>query len=359
MLNRLRNYLIAVSAVGLVPLLVLGFFRIALGTLVVSSLTCLAISLLAEFLERRTFLNRVKQQRISPKEKVEGYDRFYNFALLFNEISHHLSKHTNISEVIAKLSQILRGLAYDRGIIFIVDQKHDYALFSKPFGLDLDLAAGLRNTLERIKGDLHKMPEEFKKPKVIRDPHNLPSPFPDEFKSVLGKLGETIFIPMTYENSVLGFFLVENRYGAKPLMASDINLLTTLASQTVLSVLNIAAFEAILRNEQLKNEFVTIASHELRTPIQVILLALEEIQVALPDAARQELDMELKALDESTHRLEHIVKEILDINKLETSKSNIRLQNVSLRNLINTLQMESDALIAAKGHKIQYRTDGL
>lgn len=358
-LNRLRNYLIAVSVVGLLPLLVLGFFRIALGTLVVSSLACLAISLMAEFLERRTFLNRVKQQRISPKEKVEGYDRFYNFARLFNEISHHLSKHTNISEVIARLSQILRGLSYDRGMIFIVDQKHDFALFSQPFGLDPELAAGLRNGLDRIKNELHKMPAEFKKPQVIRDPYHLPSPFPDEFKSVLGELGEAIFIPMTYENSVLGFFLVENRYGAKPLMASDINLLTTLASQTVLSVVNIAAFEAILRNEQLKNEFVAIASHELRTPIQVILLVLEEIQVALPDKARQELDMELKALDESTHRLEHIVKEILDINKLETSKSNIRIQNVSLRDLINTLRMESDALICAKGHKIQYNTNSL
>ena len=358
-LNRLRNLLIALTAAGVPTLFLAGFFNLAVGSLVFSSITGLSLSLLSEFIERRRFFSRVRRQRISPREKVEGYDRFYNYARLFNEISRHLSKHTDVSQVLEKLSQILQGLGYARGITFIVDQTHDNALFGHPFGLDTGLAADLRAALETVKSELHKIPPEFKKPQVIGGPQHLPAPFPDAFKTAVAQLGEMIYIPMTYENSVLGFFLVAYRHGARPLMASDINLLTTLASQTALSVQYIAAFESLLRNEQLKNEFVAVASHELRTPIQIILLALEEMQTALPPAVRQDMALELDAMGESARRLEHIVRDILDINKLETRKSNLDQQAVSPQRLIKALERESEGLVAAGRHQVNYRVEGV
>lgn len=89
------------------------------------------------------------------------------------------------------------------------------------------------------------------------------------------------------------------------------------------------------RIDRLKDEFVSTVSHELRTPLTAIrgalglLSAAEKNNVPIPQGA----DL-LGIACQNTERLVHLVNDILDLEKLESGRLVLELQQVSLPELL-------------------------
>jgi PAS domain S-box-containing protein len=103
-----------------------------------------------------------------------------------------------------------------------------------------------------------------------------------------------------------------------------------------------------IANERLKNEFVSIVSHELRTPVTSIKGGLGLLVSGVLDddkAASHEL-LEVALLN--TNRLQMLINDILDVDKLESGKMEYHFRDCDLGNLI-------DEVIAANGaYALQY-----
>ncbi len=112
--------------------------------------------------------------------------------------------------------------------------------------------------------------------------------------------------------------------------------------------------------EQQKNEFLSITSHELRTPITAIQGFAEILQVrsgqpgSLNSPASQRA---LSSIIEQSKRLTRLIEEMLDLSRIESKQL---LLNLAPHNLIQTLvQVIESQSIMTKRHAIHLVLDGV
>jgi PAS domain S-box-containing protein len=100
--------------------------------------------------------------------------------------------------------------------------------------------------------------------------------------------------------------------------------------------------------ERVKKEFVSVVSHELRTPLTSIRgsLGLLNGGVAgeLPEKAARLIDVANK----NTERLIRLVNEILDLDKLEAGKLELRVERVDVAQMVRSV-VESISTLAGQG----------
>ncbi len=103
-----------------------------------------------------------------------------------------------------------------------------------------------------------------------------------------------------------------------------------------------------MANERLKQEFVSIVSHELRTPVTSIKGSLSLLTSGIldDDPAKSKEMMGIALLN--TNRLQLLINDILDVDKLESGKMEFRFRDADLIKLIH------DVLAANQSYADQY-----
>lgn len=112
---------------------------------------------------------------------------------------------------------------------------------------------------------------------------------------------------------------------------------------------------ALLLNDQLKDEFLTTVTHELRTPITSIR-ALSEILHDNPDLDEEESRHFLQTIVRETERLSRLISQVLDLERLESGQQKLNLTRVNMRLCIENAVDSVDQLIKEKGIKIKVNT---
>ena len=93
---------------------------------------------------------------------------------------------------------------------------------------------------------------------------------------------------------------------------------------------------ALREVDRLKTEFIGVASHELRTPVTSLLLS---VQLLAEGAVGELTDAQhevVAAQREDLLRLERLLLDLLDLTKLESGATPLRLEAVAVRGLIET-----------------------
>ena len=122
-----------------------------------------------------------------------------------------------------------------------------------------------------------------------------------------------------------------------------------------------ASFQDMTRQltelDKLKAEFVSVASHELKTPINVILgytqLLQEELYGPLTDKQRAVAGV----LEKQIKQLAHLVKQLLDISRFEAGGGKLDVRPVELRGFLHNLEDAFQVLADQRGIRFQVNTD--
>ena len=116
-----------------------------------------------------------------------------------------------------------------------------------------------------------------------------------------------------------------------------IAFLVLLWNKRLESIVNARTVELKEANEQLKvhdkmqKEFINIASHELRTPIQPIVSLTEIIRTKIKEPQQQEL---LDVTIRNAKRLQRLTDDILDVSKIESQSLNLKKERFNLKDVI-------------------------
>ncbi len=94
------------------------------------------------------------------------------------------------------------------------------------------------------------------------------------------------------------------------------------------------ANEELKSLDQLKDEFINIAAHELRTPIQPILGLTQIIRSKVEDTEQREL---LDSVIRNAKRLHHLADNLLDISRLESQSLKLNKEQFNLNDLISNV----------------------
>ncbi|VEH37783.1 Alkaline phosphatase synthesis sensor protein phoR [Fusobacterium varium] len=85
--------------------------------------------------------------------------------------------------------------------------------------------------------------------------------------------------------------------------------------------------------DQMKSDFVSTVSHEFRTPLTSIGMAVELLKdgsVGTINETQQEL---LKVIKEDSERLNVLIKDLLDLSRLESGKTHLKFEKIILKKL--------------------------
>ena len=107
--------------------------------------------------------------------------------------------------------------------------------------------------------------------------------------------------------------------------------------------------------ERLRAEFVSVASHELKTPINVIIGYLELLQEGIYGELSPKQKEILQTINKQGQTLTRLVKRLLDISRFEASGGKLEVRQVDLQRLLTTL--ESSFSVLAMQRDIVFSVD--
>jgi signal transduction histidine kinase len=114
---------------------------------------------------------------------------------------------------------------------------------------------------------------------------------------------------------------------SKSTVLSYVSMFETLWLQTELS-------DLLKIRERIQKEFIDVASHELRTPIQPILAISEILYSQIEDKQQRKL---LEIIIRNAERLQRLTNDILDVAKIDTGNLQIEKEGFNLYDLISNL----------------------
>ncbi|MGH7680790.1 MAG: ATP-binding protein [Candidatus Eiseniibacteriota bacterium] len=138
--------------------------------------------------------------------------------------------------------------------------------------------------------------------------------------------------PLRVSDEPLGLLVVLGDRGA--FHDDSISVASLFAAQVSAAVSNARNFEQLKALDRSKSEFLSIASHEMRTPLTVMKSSLD-ILTNTPQFTYNNDQMQMMAFcQESVERLIGLVRDILDISRIEAGVLSLQLTPTSLNDLI-------------------------
>jgi signal transduction histidine kinase len=118
-----------------------------------------------------------------------------------------------------------------------------------------------------------------------------------------------------------------------------------------------AANEQLKVHDKMQKEFINIAAHELRTPIQPILGLTEIVKNKIKDKEEKEL---LDVVIKNIKRLKNLTEDILDITRFESNTLNLNKEEFNLDELIqNVIKEFKNVSNDSKKIKFEYKNNNI
>jgi PAS domain S-box-containing protein len=112
-----------------------------------------------------------------------------------------------------------------------------------------------------------------------------------------------------------------------------------------------------------RDEFLSIASHELKTPLTTVVLQLQTtlrhiLTQSLADFSGEKLVKSLTIAEEQSQRLSSLIKDLLNVSLISTGRIELKREPVDMENLIKATIDRFQDQIQASGCKVRLSTNG-
>jgi PAS domain S-box-containing protein len=156
------------------------------------------------------------------------------------------------------------------------------------------------------------------------------------------ELSETtiMLIPLIAHGHTLGILTFANFGIGKSYTKTDLDLGQELGRRVALALENSKLYLFSQRAIEVRNDFLSIASHELNTPITSVKLQLQMVNRTLTnkkdepfplDRFKKSIDTSVKQVD----RLIHLVQVLLDVSRIQSGQFNFVFDRVNVSDMVN------------------------
>ncbi len=243
----------------------------------------------------------------------------------------HLEVDELLGELLVRVREIL---GTDTAAILLLDEETNEVAARAAVGLEEEVEAGVRIPVGA--GFAGKIAAE-RRPVVLPvvDLDHVVNPILIE-KGIQSMLG----VPLMRGEEAMGVLHV-GTLTPRDFTAEDVELLTLVAERAALAIDRANVIADILRLDQLKLNFVAVASHELRTPATAVFGALATLRAhgsTLSVGTRRELE---ETLWEQANRLTRLIEQLLDLSRLDDRAIALDPQPVVLRSVLEDVARSS------------------
>ena len=170
-----------------------------------------------------------------------------------------------------------------------------------------------------------------------------------------GEFGPGVVQPLVHRDQLLGFIAVARQPDEPAFTQDEVEFLSVLGSQAAIAFENSAllsqvqsAYERLAEMDHLKSEFISIAAHELRTPLAVILAYAALLEEEATGAVQEHLGQVVVA----AMQLKSIIDEMVSLRRIDTGEQQIELTPISLAEVTERVLQEQQPLIHQKNHTV-------
>jgi two-component system, sensor histidine kinase and response regulator len=316
-------------------------------------------------------------------------------------IKHQVSQLTTLHQVSASiastldLNQILNtvlqllidNLGFSRMFLMLRHRERDTAYVAKIAGVSQDIAEAARHIDVPIKNDgslqadllIHGKPLLILSLEAVADRMHPP------ILDLARRSGVTSFVavPLQSQTQMLGYLAADR--SAHPCTKEDLHMLLTIASHVASAIDNARSYshleeltqhleqriaertqELSTANERLQEHdrqrslFLSVASHELRTPMTVIRSFVDNMRDGIAGPVSEQQFTYLTRIGHNLSRLTRIVNQLLDWSHLDSKKDLLYLAPVCVETIALVVADSLRAVAAEKAIAIEVvRTEGL
>jgi signal transduction histidine kinase len=142
----------------------------------------------------------------------------------------------------------------------------------------------------------------------------------------------------------------------------DLEFVLDLCTRAALAVENARLYQELENAVRVRDDFMSIAGHEVRTPLAAVQLNLQTIARAVDKdpvlSTHERLRQRLKKALVNSERLERLVAEVLDVSRITAGQLKLELEELDLTALVEGLVASLSDQAARAGAEFRVRTAG-
>jgi len=193
------------------------------------------------------------------------------------------------------------------------------------------------------------------------------------------RIEAALCLPLLSENKIIGMIVLGNKISGSPYSQQDIELLTSLSNQASIALQNAKlysevkgfsaklekevdkatkelkeAYEDLKRLDKAKSEFISIASHQLRTPLTAIKGYISMLKEGSFGKIPEETIKPLENVYQSNERLIKLVNDLLNVSRIEAGRLEMKFEIASLEEVIESIVEELKNEVEKKNIYLKY-----
>lgn len=142
------------------------------------------------------------------------------------------------------------------------------------------------------------------------------------YKQLIQKIGfnSVMIVPFFSKKKPLGVLTFVTSETERQYTPTDLTMAEDLANRISVAIENAKLYEEAQNAVRLRNEFISIASHELKTPVTSVKAYAQMLQRKFMKIGDANSSENLRKMDEQLNKLSLLINDLLDVTKIEAGK---------------------------------------
>ncbi|AUX43458.1 protein kinase [Sorangium cellulosum] len=172
-----------------------------------------------------------------------------------------------------------------------------------------------------------------------------------------GASGSVLVLPIQRKETRLGVVYLENNLTMCAFTRARVHVLELLSDQIAIALENARLYREAQHAVRVRDEFLSVASHELRTPVTSLRLDLQALLRRDRHTSEERLGRALQRMDRQVHRLVRLIEDLLDVSQLDTGRLKLHVEKVDLAKVVDDVLERLTERIAQSGSPVSVRAE--
>ncbi len=255
-------------------------------------------------------------------------------------VSRHMAESRSLAPLLAyTIDKVLTLVGAERGYIVLENGDGSIDFKIKRDNKGNDLPGATDEVSHSILEEVVQTSESVVLSDAMQDPQ-----FGNARSVMALRLRSIMCVPLMTRNRTIGAIYVENRSVRGRFRESDLAPLQLFANQAAIAIGNTELIENLkIANEhlteldELKNNFIILISHELKTPLTAVSTNAQLMNMIIEKAGLGDEPMLTRTaanLDKATNRMRHIIDEIVQFFRIASGQLELALHETRLKDVI-------------------------
>ena len=258
----------------------------------------------------------------APTEQVSSSQRVHELELMVR-VTRRLTSTLDLDRLLQIIIKMAAELVNSEGAsICLQDRRTGSLVFRAAAG---PKSEELLNIQVPIEGSIAGTVFKSQKPLIVQDTESDPRHYGEVDRDIDYATQSILAVPMIFKKRTIGVLEAVNKFNESRFNQHDVDILSTLAAQAAVAIENVrlvtelqAANVQLAELDRLKSNFISIASHELRTPDNASGAATEELDVVLQAATQ----------------LQRLIEDMVNLTHLKAGDAELNLSEFNLQDVI-------------------------